>query len=420
MHSFSYKNGRLVCEGVDLAAIADAVGTPVYVYSAETIFSHYRRLDAAFSGMPHHVCYAVKANSNVSVLRLLAQAGARFDIVSGGELQRVLRAGGSAENVTFAGVGKSRREIVEALDAGVYCFVAESEPEVERIAEVAREKGVVAPVAFRINPDVDAKTHAHITTGTKQSKFGIAFDDALAIYERASRHKHLRIRGVQMHIGSQITTTQPFVEAVEKVAPLAAQLKSRYGIEFFSVGGGLGIAYENALASGNDPEAGISPEAYAAAVCPLLEPLGLKILFEPGRFIVGNAGVLLATVEYVKTTPSKTFIITDTAMNDLIRPALYDSKHEIVPLVESSTTERSPVDIVGPICESSDFLAKNRPMPAVVAGDRLAVMSAGAYSASMSSTYNSRPLLPEVLVEGDRWRIIRRRQTFDEMVGLET
>jgi len=434
MHSFSYKNGRLACEGVDLATIADGVGTPVYVYSAATILAHCRRLDAAFAGMPHHISYAVKANPNLSILRLVAQAGAGFDIVSGGELRRVLRAGGSAAGVTFAGVGKSRREIADALDAGVYCLVAESEPEIERIAEIAREKNVAAPVAFRINPDVEAGTHAHITTGTKQNKFGIAYDDAPAIYERASRHTHLHIRGVQMHIGSQITATQPFVEAVKKLAPLATQLKIRHNIEFFSIGGGLGITYENALASGTDTP--IAFETYAAALRSLLKPLGLKILIEPGRSIVGNAGVLLTTVEYIKKNSEKTFVIADAAMNDLIRPALYDGQHEIVPLsqVESSRVPQTQsdnfqlstlnsqlalVDVVGPICESTDFLAKNRPMPPVAAGDRLAVMSAGAYGASMSSTYNSRPLLPEALVEGDRWRLIRRRQTFDEMLALE-
>jgi len=427
MHEFAYKNGRLFCEGVDLESIADTLGTPVYVYSAKTIRENFRRLDAALSGLPDRmICYAMKANSNLAVLDLLAREGAGFDIVSGGELYRVQRAGGDASRCTFAGVAKSRAEIEAALKAGVYCLNVESEAEMDRIGDVAAGLGMKAPVAVRVNPDVDAGTHEFISTGKSKNKFGVGLDRARALYERAAANKGLTIRGIQTHIGSQILSPQPFAEAISKLLPLVADLKAAYGIEFFSIGGGVGIVYEQALASGtadwwSAAGAGhIAPADYASAIVPLLAPLGLKILFEPGRFLVGNAGILLSTVEYVKETPAKTFTIVDAGMNDLIRPALYEGWHEIVPLREQPDAAMRPCDVVGPVCESGDFFAKDRPLPPLSEGDRIAVMSCGAYGSVMASNYNTRRLAPEVLVDGDRHWTIRRRQEYAELVAGES
>jgi diaminopimelate decarboxylase len=425
MHSFRYQHDRLHCEGVDLNAIADAVGTPAYVYSAETIRTNFQRLDRALHEIDHTICYAVKANSNLAVLNLLAAEGAGFDIVSGGELFRVLKAGGDASRCTFAGVGKTREEIELALREGVYCFNVESEAELAFIDEVAGSIGMVAPIAVRVNPDVDAGTHKYISTGKSQNKFGIGLDRAEQVYREAAARKHLRIRGVQTHIGSQILDPRPFAEAVEKLIPLVESLKAEYGIEFFSVGGGIGIVYDPALESGspewwsatNHPRR-ITPEDYAAAVVPLVRSLGLRILLEPGRFLVGNAGVLLSSVLYVKQTPAKRFTIVDAAMNDLIRPALYEGYHEIHPLARKSGTP-AVTDVVGPVCESGDFFAQDREIPVLEAGDRVALLSAGAYGAVMASTYNSRPLLPEVLVEGDAWSVVRQRQTYDDLIRGE-
>ncbi len=427
MHDFIYQDGRLVCEGVDLETLADEVGTPAYVYSSSTILNNYRRMDAAFAGLDHMICYAMKANSNIAVLDLLAKEGAGFDIVSGGELFRVLTAGGRAAKTTFAGVGKTEAEIETALREGVYCLNVESEAELERIEKVAERLGCRAPVAVRVNPDVDAGTHEFISTGKSKNKFGIGIDRAEAVYEKAAQCPHLQLKGVQTHIGSQILDPAPFAEAVSKLLPLVNKLKDTYGIEFFSVGGGVGICYDEALASGRPDwwqESGTSPrftpEQYASAIVPLLAPLGLKILFEPGRSMVGNSGVLLSTVEYLKETPKKTFVIVDAAMGDLIRPALYDGFHEIVPLKESATDTRHKVDVVGPVCESGDFLAKDRDLPPLLPGDRIAVMSVGAYGAVMGSTYNSRPLAPEVLVRGDEFHVIRKRQTPADLIARES
>lgn len=368
----------------------------------------------------------MKANSNLAILNLLAREGAGFDIVSGGELYRVLKAGGRADRCTFAGVGKTREEIEYAIREGVYCFNVESEAELERINEVAGSLGRVAPVAIRVNPDVDAKTHKFISTGKSQNKFGVGIDRAAEVYARAARLPHLRIRGVQTHIGSQILEAGPFAEAAGKLAELVVDLRARHEIEFFSFGGGIGIVYDQALASGQadwwtstaHPRR-ITPEDYAAAIVPVLKPLGLKILFEPGRFLAGNAGVLLATVQYVKKTPAKTFTIIDAAMNDLIRPALYEGWHEIVPL-RAANGAVEPMDIVGPVCESGDFFAQDRELPPMAAGDRIAVLSAGAYGFVMSSNYNSRPLLPEILVDGTSVHEIRRRQTFEDLIAGES
>jgi len=427
VHSFSYVDGILRCEGVDLDEVANRFGTPAYVYSSATIRDNYQRLDAALSPLDHLVCFAVKANSNLAVLNVLAKLGSGFDIVSGGELFRILKAGGRADRCTFAGVGKTREEIAFALREGVYSFNVESEAELARINEIAGELGLVAPIAIRVNPDVDAKTHKFISTGKSKNKFGIGLDRAAEVYEVAANLPHLRIRGVQTHIGSQILESGPFAEAAGKLASLVEKLKATYDLEFFDFGGGIGIVYDEALESGSPswwkqddaPPRHITPEDYAAAIIPILKPLGLRILFEPGRFLVGNAGALLSTVQYVKQTPAKTFTIIDAAMNDLIRPALYEGWHEIVPLRQSSE-EKTIMDVVGPVCESGDFFAQDRALPALKSDDRIAVLSSGAYGFVMSSNYNSRPLLPEVLVDGDRYNLVRERQSYVDLVQGES
>ena len=427
MHSFHYRDGELYCEDVALARVAEEFGTPLYVYSAGTILDHYRRLDAAVAPLDHLICYAVKANSNGAILKLLAEAGAGFDIVSGGELFRVLRAGGTADKCTFAGVGKSREEIEYALDEGVFSFNIESEAELEWIDRIARDKGVRAPIALRVNPDVDASTHRYISTGRSENKFGIALDRVADVYEKAAHLPNIRIRGIQMHIGSQITAAKPFAEAITKVVPLVRELKQKYGLEFFSIGGGMGIIYKRALESGSGKwwhdhggeESAFSVADYAAAIVPPLRELDLRVLLEPGRFLVGNAGVLLTRVRYLKKTENKKFVIVDAGMNDLIRPALYQSYHEIVPVLEPAQAGLQVVDIVGPVCESGDFFAQDRELPPLAAGDLVALMSAGAYGFVMASNYNSRPLPAEVLVNGDRSSLIRRRQTLDDLVREE-
>ena len=427
MHSFHYKDGRLYCEHVDLERVAQEFGTPLYVYSAGTISDHYRRLDAALAPLDHLICYAVKANSNGAILRLLAQAGAGFDIVSGGELFRVLKAGGDPGKCSFAGVGKSLEEIEYALDEGVLSFNVESEAELHRIDEIARNKALCAPVALRVNPDVDAGTHRYVSTGRSENKFGIALDRVAAVYERAAKMPNILIRGIQMHIGSQITAAAPFAEAIAKVAPLVRDLKERHAIEFFSIGGGMGIIYRRALESGSGKwwhehggeASAFSVADYRDAIVPPLRSLGLRVLIEPGRFLVGNAGVLLTRVRYVKEAEHKKFVIVDAGMNDLIRPALYQSYHEIVPVWESTDQERETVDVVGPVCESGDFFAQDRELPEMKEGDLAALMSAGAYGFAMASNYNSRPLPAEVLVQGDRCSLIRRRQTMEELIQGE-
>src|SRR5947209_15814609 len=425
MHSFHYQDGQLYCEEVALSRAAEEFGTPLYVYSAGTILDHYRRLDAALAPLDHLICYAVKANSNGAILKLLADAGAGFDIVSGGELFRVLKAGSAADKCTFAGVGKSREEIEYALDEGVFSFNVESEAELEWIDRIARDKGVRAPIALRVNPDVDAGTHRYVSTGRNENKFGIALDRVAAVYARAARLPNILIRGVQMHIGSQITDAAPFAEAIAKVTPLIVELKQKYALQFFSVGGGIGIVYESSFASGSrdwwtekDRLAAtmtlpLTIRDYAAAIVPPLREIGLRVLLEPGRLLVGNAGVLLTRVRYLKQTSHKKFVIVDAGMNDLIRPALYQSYHEIVPVREPAETGRESVDVVGPVCESGDFFAEDRALPPMKEGDLVALMSAGAYGFAMASNYNSRALPAEVLVNGERVALIRRRQTME-------
>lgn len=442
VHSFHYRDGQLHCEDVDLARIAEEFGTPLYVYSAGTILDHYYRLDAALTPLDHLICYAVKANSNRAILKLLADAGAGFDIVSGGELFRVLKAGGDPSKCTFAGVGKSREEIQYALEQGVYSFNVESQAELDYIDKIAGEKNSRAAIALRINPDVDPHTHEYISTGSHQNKFGIALEHAADVYERAAKMRNIDIVGVQMHIGSQITEAAPFADAIEKVSPLVRQLKDKYGIKFFSIGGGMGIIYRRALESGSgkwwhdhggEPSA-FSVSDYAHAVVSALgglRELGIRVLLQPGRFLVGNAGVLLTRMRYMKQTATKKFAIIDAGMNDLIRPALYQSYHEIVPVTDAPSVEeadsfpsstsmkREKIDIVGPVCESGDFFALDREMPELREDNLLAIMSAGAYGFVMASTYNSRPLPAEALVRGDKFELIRKRQTWEDLVRDE-
>jgi diaminopimelate decarboxylase len=431
VHSFRYRDGHLYCEDVDLARVAEELGTPTYVYSAGTILDHYARLDTALQSLDHLICYAVKANSNRAILKLLADAGAGFDIVSGGELYRVLAAGGDPAKCTFAGVGKSREEIEYALEQRVYSFNVESEAELEHIDGIACAKETRAPIALRVNPDVDPHTHEYISTGSRENKFGIALDRVAAVYEQAAKMRNIEIVGVQMHIGSQIAEAKPFASAIGKVAPIVRELKSRYGIRFLSIGGGMGIVYRCALESGSDKwwrdhggeSFAFSVRDYADAIVPELSALHLRVLVEPGRFLVGNAGVLLTRVRFIKQSGAKKFAIVDAGMNDLIRPALYHSYHEIVPVEEQSTiTSRSiskgaqKIDIVGPVCESGDFFALDREMPELHEGDLLAIMSAGAYGFVMASNYNSRPLPTEALVRGDQFALIRKRQNWEDLV----
>ena len=428
MHSFRYRDGHLCCEDVDLARVAEELGTPIYVYSATTILDHYTRLDAALAPLDHLICYAVKANSNGAILKLLAGAGAGFDIVSGGELYRVLAAGGDPAKCTFAGVGKSCEEIEYALEQRVCSFNVESEAELDHIDRIAGAKETRAPIALRVNPDVDSHTHQYISTGSHENKFGIALDRVAAVYEQAAKMPNLEIVGVQMHIGSQIAEAKPFASAIGKVAPIVHELTSKYGIKFLSIGGGMGIVYQRALESGSgkwwhehsSDSFAFSVRDYAGAIVPPLRELDIRILVEPGRFLVGNGGVLLTRVRYIKKTGSKKFAIVDAGMNDLIRPALYQSYHEIVPVAEPSKTKSTDkIDIVGPVCESGDFFALDREMPELHEGDLLAIMSAGAYGFVMASNYNSRPLPAEALVRGDQFALIRKRQTWEDLVRDE-
>jgi diaminopimelate decarboxylase len=421
MHTFHYSGNRLLCEGVSVESLARQFGTPLYIYSQRTLMEHFQKLSEAMSPVAHLVCFSVKSNSNLSVLRTLANLGSGFDIVSGGELQRVIAAGGDPRRCVFAGVGKTEDEIKFALRQGVYSFNAESEPELQRINRIAARLKKIAPVAVRVNPGVDAYTHAKITTGTYENKFGIQFEQVEGVYARASKLKNLRLRGLQMHIGSQITKTSPFEQAVRKVLPLVKRLREKHPLEFFSLGGGLGIVYQPALASGSpdwwkttDARGILTPATYAARLLPLLKPLGLKILIEPGRFVAGNAGILVTRVEYVKRTGRKNFVIVDAAMNDLIRPAFYDAYHEIVPVTRKGGAMMK-VDVVGGVCESGDYFCKDRPLPKVGEGDYLALLSAGAYGFVMASNYNTRPLAAEILVSGRRAAVARKRQTLKEI-----
>ena len=427
MHHFHYSGSDLHCESVDLAAVAKLYGTPTYVYSAATMEDHYRRLQRSLAGLDVQLCYAMKANSNLAVLRHFANLGAGFDLVSGGEIRRALAAGANVKSSVFAGVGKTEAEIALALQNEILAFHVESEPELARINHVAGKLGVKAPIAIRVNPDVDAHTHAKVTTGKSDNKFGIPLKYAAAAYEAAAKYPNLQIKGVQMHIGSQLTSVAPFVEAVEKVGPFAADLKAKYGITYFSIGGGMGIVYREALASGQpawwdaqpEDKRPLTPERYGAALVPLLKPLGLKILLEHGRFMVCNSGVLVSRVEHLKRGAGKNFLILDAAMNDLVRPAMYDSYHEIVPVHRDSSRRALVADIVGPICESGDCFAKDRQIQEVGEGELVAFMSAGAYGYAMASRYNTRGMAAEVLVKGSAFELINARETFEHIIAGE-
>jgi len=416
MHDFRYVGDKLSCEGVAVETLAKKFGTPLYVYSQRTLTDHFQKLDSALAPLDHMICFAMKANSNLAVMRTLADLGSSFDVVSAGELQRVIAAGGDPRLCVFAGVAKTEAEIEFALRKGIYSFNVESEPEIARINRIASRLKKIAPIAVRINPNIDAHTHSKITTGTYADKFGIQFEQVEGVYARAGKLKNIWLRGVQMHIGSQLTQTTPYELAIKKVTPLVHKLALKHGLEFFSPGGGLGIIYRSALASGSPDwwktsaaKGILTPVTYAKALLPLLRPLGLKILIEPGRFIVGNAGILVTRVEYVKRTGKKNFVIVDAAMNDLIRPAFYDSYHEIVPLTRKGGAMISS-DVVGGICESGDYFCKDRPLPKLGEGDAIALLSAGAYGSVMSSNYNARPLATEVLVNGKKFAAVRERQ----------
>ena len=414
MAHFAYRHSDLCCEQVSLRSLAADVGTPAYVYSKAALLESYRGYDDAFAEVPHVVCYSVKANGNLGVLGTLARAGAGADIVSGGELFRALRAGFPPGRIIFSGVGKTRDELREALKAEVLMFNVESLSELRALDDVARETGVRAPVALRVNPDVDPETHPYIATGLKTSKFGIPFAQAHEVYAEAASLKGVEVVGADIHIGSQLTKTAPLADAVARIAALVKTLRERsIEIRMVDVGGGLGIRYRD--------EAPPTHREYARVLLPALRELGVTVLLEPGRSIVGNAGILLTRVLYRKETGEKTFVVVDAAMNDLIRPALYDAYHELQPVAEARLdAPRETVDVVGPICESGDFLAKDRALARTEEGDLLAIMSAGAYASAMASNYNTRPRAVEVLVEGNRYTIVRRRETYEDLVAGET
>ena len=418
MNHFTYQNGELCCEHVRISEIAAQVGTPFYLYSSATLKRHFTAFESGFEGMPHQTCFAVKACSNIAILKLFATLGGGADIVSGGELFRALKAGVDPQRIIYSGVGKSRRELTEALQAGILMFNVESPQELDRLQEVAAELKSTARIAFRINPDVDPKTHAYISTGLAKNKFGIPVTEAVQDYLRAQAMPNIEIVGVSCHIGSQLTQLEPFIEALRKVKGFIARLAQEgIQIRYVDMGGGIGIPY--------DDEQPPHPTAYAAAVREELAGMNVSLILEPGRVLVGNAGVLVTEVQYTKQNSGgdkvKRFIIVDAAMNDLARPALYGAYHEILPVREPAAggATLQEADVVGPICESGDFLAKDRPLPELRQGELLAVMSSGAYGFSMSSTYNSRPRAAEVLVSKDRFQVIRQREGYADLVRGE-
>lgn len=414
MNHFGYRNGVLHCEDVSLEAIARELGTPAYVYSDATLRRHYGVLAEAFADRDVLIAYAVKANSNLGVIATLASMGAGADVVSGGELMKAMEAGVPAERIVFSGVAKTRDEMRLGLERGIFQFNVESLPELHRLSTVAQEMGKTAPIAFRVNPHVEAGGHAHISTGTPETKFGIAWHEAEQFYAEASRLPNIAPVGIAVHIGSQIMRIDPMRAAWEKVVTLARRLRERgFAISRVDFGGGLGVPYKD----GEDPD---SPTIYAKQAREVLGNLDVKLILEPGRLIAGNAGVLISRVEYIKERDGRTFVILDAGMNDLMRPALYAAHHEVLPIrTPAMGAPRRAVDLVGPICESTDRFAKDRPMPPLQEGDLVAFMTAGAYGATLSSQYNSRPLVAEALVRGDACVVVRRRPTFEEMIALE-
>jgi diaminopimelate decarboxylase len=415
MHHFHYRDGRLHAEAVDLAALADAVGTPFYCYASATIERHYKVFAGAFADVDALVCYAMKANSNQAVIATLAKLGAGADVVSEGELLRARMAGVPAGKIMFSGVGKTARELALAVDENILCINLESEPELELLSSIAAAKGRVAAISIRVNPDVDPKTHAKIATGKAENKFGIPISRAREVYARAAKLKGVRVIGVDMHIGSQIIELDPFGDAFALLAEFVGVLRADdHVISHVDLGGGLGIPYRE------DNEPPPDPDAYAAIVKRATKDLGCKLIFEPGRLIVGNAGILVTRVIYLKRGEAKTFVIVDAGMNDLVRPTLYEAHHDIKPVRQAAVgARRITADVVGPVCESGDYLALERALVEPKANDLLAVMTAGAYGAAQAGTYNSRALVPEVLVRNDEWALIRPRQTLDELIGLD-
>ena len=427
MSFFAYRKGDMHAEGVALKTIAAQVGTPFYCYSAGALRAAMGEFNRGMKGMNASVCYAMKANSSLAVIKLFAEMGAGADIVSEGEMKRALAAGVPPARIVYSGVGKKATELMTALQAGVGQINVESVAELETLNAVAGQLGKRADITIRVNPDVDAKTHAKITTGKKGNKFGIDLNLARAAFAEAGKLPHLRVVGIAMHIGSQLTSVAPFVEAVRKITPFVSELKALYGITYFSIGGGMGIVYKDALASGDQAwwdaqpadQRPLTPESYAAALVPLLQVLGLKIVLEHGRFMVGNSGVLLAKVEHLKRGAGKNFLIVDAAMNDLVRPAMYESYHEIMPLHRDSGRRALVADVVGPICESGDCFAKDRQLQEVGEGEYIAFMSAGAYGYTMASRYNTRAMAAEVLVKGGTFELINARETFEQQIAGE-
>ncbi|MGY6708158.1 MAG: diaminopimelate decarboxylase [Rhizobiaceae bacterium] len=415
MNHFDYRDGVLHAEDVPIPAIAEAVGTPFYCYSTATLTRHYHVFSEAFAELDATICYAIKANSNQAVIATLARLGAGADVVSEGELRRALKAGVPAGRIVFSGVGKTAREMDFALSAGIFCFNVESEPDLELLSQRAVAAGTKAPVSLRINPDVDARTHHKISTGKAENKFGIPWNRAREVYARAAALPGIRVCGIDMHIGSQITDLEPFDHAIARLVELLGLLRQDgHEITHVDVGGGLGIPYRF------DEEPPPLPARYAEIVNKHLKPLGLKVIFEPGRLIVGNAGILVASVLFVKQGEAKNFLVVDAAMNDLIRPTLYEAWHEIRPVREAAAdAPRLRADVVGPICETGDYLGLDRDLPGMASGDLVAFLTAGAYGAVQAGTYNTRLLVPEVLVDGDRFAVVRPRQTYDELIGMD-
>jgi len=415
MHHFTYRGGVMHAEAVDLTALADAVGTPFYCYASATIERHYKVFAGAFADVDALVCYAMKANSNQAVIATLAKLGAGADVVSEGELRRARMAGVPADKIMFSGVGKTARELALAVDENILCVNVESEPELELLSSIAAAKSRVAAISIRVNPDIDPKTHAKIATGKAENKFGIPISRAREVYARAAKLKGVRVIGVDMHIGSQIIALDPFGDAFALLADFVGVLRADgHVISHVDLGGGLGIPYRE------DNEPPPDPDAYAAIVKRATKDLGCKLIFEPGRLIVGNAGILVTRVIYIKRGEAKTFVIVDAGMNDLVRPTLYEAHHDIKPVRQAPVgAPRITADVVGPVCESGDYLARDRALVEPMPGDLLAVMTAGAYGAAQAGTYNSRPLIPEVLVRNDEWALIRPRQTLDELIGLD-
>ena len=413
MDFFQYKNEQLYVEDLPVKQLAEEFGTPLYIYSRATLERHWHAFDSALGEHPHLICYAVKANSNIGILNVMAKLGSGFDIVSQGELERVLAAGGEASKVVFSGVAKSRAEIMRALEVGIRCFNVESVAELHHINQIAGEMGKIAPISLRVNPDVDAHTHPYISTGLKENKFGVSVDEAREVYKLAATLPHVKITGMDCHIGSQLTELQPFLDATDRLIRLIEQLKEDgITLKHLDLGGGLGVTYTD--------ETPLHPSDYAAALLNKLKGYeNLEIILEPGRAIAANAGILVAKVQYLKSNESRNFAITDTGMNDMIRPALYEAYMNIIEIDRTLEREKAIYDVVGPVCETSDFLGKQREL-AIAEGDYIAQRSAGAYGASMSSNYNSRPRTAEVLVDGDKAHLIRRRESLSELWALES